>query len=272
VSLSGIRVIHVVAIAAVVLAAVAACTQPEQADDVVADSGALSLADSHWIVERLGAESGPSLASLTLGFTGSNHVDGHDGCNAFAGDVTLTGSSLRISDRLAGTMMACADPIEARARSYRVALLQARSYRLRGASLELVDQAGNVLVILAPVPQSLAGSNWEAISYNNGSQAVVSLIAGTTITAQFGADGRVTGNTGCNTYFAGYMITGDVIAIDAPGSTRRACMTPDGLMAQEARFLQSLASATRYRVSGNRLELRNSSGALLVLFGRAGGA
>lgn len=256
--------------AAVVLSVVTGCTQLERSDDAAADNSALSLADSRWMVERLGADSGPNLASLTLDFAGSDHVSGHDGCNAFAGDVTITDSALRISDRLAGTMMACPEAVETRARSFRTALLQARHYRFRGTSLELIDHAGNTLVTLGPVSQTLAGSNWDAISYNNGRQAVVSLINGTTITAQFGADGRVTGSAGCNTYFAAYKVSGDSMAIDAPGSTRRACASPDGVMAQEAQFLQSLQLATRFRISGSRLELRDSTGALMAVLARGG--
>ena len=47
----------------------------------------------------------------------------------------------------------------------------------------------------------LADTAWDVISYNNGREAVVGLIPGTEISANFGADGELTGNAGCNEYF-----------------------------------------------------------------------
>ena len=42
------------------------------------------------------------------------------------------------------------------------------------------------------------------IGYNNGKQAVVSVTPGTTLTANFGADGMLSGGAGCNDYAASY--------------------------------------------------------------------
>ena len=42
------------------------------------------------------------------------------------------------------------------------------------------------------------------------------------------------------------------------------CSTPDGVMKQEALFLQALQSAATYRLEAERLELRTASGALAL--------
>jgi heat shock protein HslJ len=253
------------------LVIMAACLLPGAADRGKREGNPSELVNTSWMVDRLGDESGSALQTLTLTFTGSDRISGHDGCNAFSGEVTMTDSSIRVGDKLAGTMAACPEAVEARARTYRAALLQSQLYRIHDAKLELTDAAGKVLITLAPMPTSLAGSNWDAISYNNGRQAVVSLISGTSITIRFGEDGRLTGHAGCNAYFAAYTAAGQAITIHPPGATRRACAQPTGVMEQEALYLRALATATQYRMSGSRLELRDAHGSLVAIFARSGG-
>lgn len=111
---------------------------------------------------------------------------------------------------------------------------------------------------------SLAGTAWEVTAYDNGKQAVVSVLGGKRITADFGKDGRVTGTAGCNRYFASYEVADATITIGVPGSTRRMCAEPKGIMEQEALYLAALESAARFRVEGDKLELRTEKGALAV--------
>ena len=243
-----------------------ACARPEVADRGNVETSHLSLAETSWTVERLGEDSGPALQELTLTFAENGRVSGHDGCNAFGGDATVKNSTIRIGDKLVGTMVACADDIEARARGYRAALMRATLFRIQNANLELTDADGTVLIGLTPAPTVLAGTQWDAISYNNGKQAVVSLLNGTSITARFGEDGRLTGHAGCNGYVAAYKVEGRMIVIQPPGSTRRACTEPAGVMEQERFYLRALEMATQYQFSGKRLELRNAEGALMAAF------
>lgn len=253
-----------------VLLIVSACALPGAADRGGREGTPSQLADTTWTVDQLGDESGSVLQALTLTFMGRERVSGNDGCNAFSGNVTVKDSTIRIGDKLAGTLAACPEAIEARARRYRAALLQSHRYRIQDAKLELTDADGKVLVTMSPGPASLAGTSWDAISYNNGRQAVVSLISGTRITARFGEDGRLTGHAGCNAYFAPYTAAGQSITVHPPGATRRACAEPAGVMEQEALYLQALATATQYRMSGSRLELRDAQGSLVTVFAPAG--
>ena len=46
------------------------------------------------------------------------------------------------------------------------------------------------------------------MNYNNGNQAVVTLITGSEISLNFGADGQVSGNAGCNRYTGAYQVQG----------------------------------------------------------------
>jgi len=250
---------------------ISACAVTPPTDRAGGEAGQGSLVDTAWVVDQFGEESGSALQALTLDFAGTNRVSGHDGCNAFSGNVSVGETSIQIGDKLIGTMMACPDDVEARARAYRDALMQSTRYRIQDKQLQLIDRAGNVLVSLIPAEVSLAGSSWDAISYNNGKQAVVSLVTGTKITARFGEDGRITGHVGCNGYFASYKVTGQRMAIGPPASTRRVCAEPEGVMEQEFLYLKALATAMQYRISGSRLELRNSQGSVAAVFVRGGG-
>jgi heat shock protein HslJ len=248
-----------------------ACGQLGAANRKALESPMDSLVDSDWSVDRLASDSGADVKTLTLSFVGRDRVAGYDGCNSFSGAVTIRDSALKVSDKLAATTMACPDVVASRARAYRADLLRVTQYTIKNAKLELTDADGKPLITLAASAITLAGSSWETISYNNGKQAMVSLIIGTKIGANFGADGRLSGNAGCNSYFAGYKTSGQTIVIDAPGATKRACINPEGVMTQEAQFLQAINSATQFRISGGRLDLRNAQGSMVATFMRSSG-
>jgi heat shock protein HslJ len=101
------------------------------------------------------------------------------------------------------------------------------------------------------------------IGLNNGQQAVTSVMAGTTITADFGGDGTLSGNSGCNTY-SPYTVDGNQITIGPLSSTMMACSDPAGVMEQEAQYLAALGTAATYQIEGTTLELRTKDGALAV--------
>jgi heat shock protein HslJ len=115
---------------------------------------------------------------------------------------------------------------------------------------------------------ALTGTAWTVTAYNNGKQAVVSVLPGTKIDAAFGADGQVTGRAGCNRYFATYRIEGGALAIGQAGATRMFCGEPAGLMEQEQQFLTALQSAAAFEVEGDVLTLRSAGGETAVTLDR----
>jgi heat shock protein HslJ len=44
------------------------------------------------------------------------------------------------------------------------------------------------------------------------------------------------------------------------------CAEPEGIMAQEQEFLQALSAVTQYKLTAERLELRDGKGSLQVIF------
>jgi hypothetical protein len=75
------------------------------------------------------------------------------------------------------------------AEAFMRALTQARAYRIQSGQLELLTEGGVLLASHVPQPQTLAGMSWRVTGYNNGREAVVSVMAGTNLTMLFSSDG-----------------------------------------------------------------------------------
>lgn len=193
-------------------------------------------------------------------------ASGNTGCNSFFGAYTLDGEALTITP-MGSTMMACPDPQMTQEQAYLAALSSVASYAIVGNQLQLADAEGVAVLAFEPqVQTSLTGTVWSATMVNNGLQAVVSLVAGSQITATFGDDGTLSGTAGCNSYSTGYTLDGANISIGPAASTRMFCGEPEGVMEQEAAYLAALETAATYSISGDSLELRTADGALAVSF------
>jgi polar amino acid transport system substrate-binding protein len=116
----------------------------------------------------------------------------------------------------------------------------------------------------APQPPPIVGKNWLLTAYNNGQGALVSPIAGTAITALFGADNRVSGNDSCNNYNAPYSVSGKSLTVGPPAPTQMAC--PEDIAQQGQSYLAALQQSQSYEVSGNQLNIFGSGGQKLLQY------
>lgn len=136
-----------------------------------------------------------------------------------------------------------------------------------GESLVLVLGPEGGRMIFSPMPPaSLTGSAWRLQSYTDGRGGVVPVLPDAQISATFGDDGVVGGSAGCNLYRGPYRIAGTGITIGPLITTRMACAPP--IMEQEHAFLEALQASTTYAIVGDRLTLRDDSGAQQALFVR----
>lgn len=78
------------------------------------------------------------------------------------------------------------------------------------------------------------------------------------------ADGKVSGNAGCNGYFGSVIIDGQAMSFGNLGSTKIAC--PEPAMSQEDRLLGALDSTRGYRLQNGNLLLLDGAGGTLVRF------
>jgi heat shock protein HslJ len=215
-----------------------------------------------WILTTLGGRTPPTGAIATARFDGGR-VQGTNGCNRYSAPVARHGTQVKISPKAATTNMACPPDIMKLADAFMVALVSARGYRISSQQLDLRGADGAVLATFSAQSQSLAGTSWRATGINNGREAVVSLVEGTSVTMDFATDGRVSGSGGCNNYTSTYTQDGDKVSFTSAAATRRMCIAP-GVMEQEQAFLKALESAATARMEGNDLELRTADGALAV--------
>ncbi len=98
----------------------------------------------------------------------------------------------------------------------------------------------------------LEGTNWQLVFYRK-----TRVIEGTSISAKF-ENGEITGSAGCNSFFGSYEIDEANIMISTLGATEMFCMEPDGVMEQEAFYLESLQDAQRYEILDGRLTIFRS--------------
>ena len=192
-------------------------------------------------------------------------VSGKAACNTFSGSYTASGSSLTFGP-LATTMKLCGEPEDPIQTAYLANLAAASTYTATASALLVYDAAGlQILRYAAHSPASLDYHSWHLLAYNNGKQAVVSIITGTHPTAYFGSDGIVGGNATCNQFFGPYTAANGTGKIGPLASTLMACPNAEQ-QDQETAYLAALQNATTYQVQGSDLQLRDAAGALQAEF------
>lgn len=229
------------------------------------------LEGPRWVLVELLNSAGETVAAMpeaevTATFKDGS-VGGNAGCNSYSGGYTLDGSNVTIGP-LASTMMACfPDQLMQQETDFLNNMQTAATYNIEGSILKIANADGTVtLTFEAREPISLTSVTWAAINYNNGKEAVVSLIADTSITAQFAEDGTLSGLAGCNNYTTGYTVDGDAMTIEPPASTKKLCPEPEGVMDQEFQFLTALSTTATYLIDGTTLTLRTADGAMVANF------
>lgn len=113
----------------------------------------------------------------------------------------------------------------------------------------------------------LAGTSWELFSLNGKD-----LIEGTAITLEF-TETYLGGQMGCNGYGGspdsgkyisknnGTFQLGDPFAV-----TVQLCTEPEGIMEQEALYIDALMTAAQYQIVDNRLEIKNKAGETILIY------
>jgi heat shock protein HslJ len=222
------------------------------------------LAGTHWAldVSSLGVSDASSVSSW-IGFS-RDRVSGNDGCNAFSGSYQEDGAQLTFGP-LAGTRMACGGPAGEVSGKVTAALARVRAYGLAGETLHLQDASGETVLSYDAGKVGLEGS-WLVISvlYDD---AIRSVLADSELTADFSADGTVSGSTGCNSFRGEYALERSDLSIGPLTATEKGCPTTEA-SAQEVGYLAALESAVRVDQAGPDLTLLNANGQKAVTLTR----
>lgn len=239
------------------------------------DTDPAALIGTAWQAIEANGEPVAGDVPLTLVFYREGILGGQAGCRDFIASAHMEGDALTLP------FMAMLDPgcdPQETALDQESALLGVLSDRaaveLAGDRLILHGERGGTVILEPLTARSLPveGTVWSLLGFvapNEAADANVplilgdGLIPGTAIDLTL-QDGDAAGSAGCNRYFAGFTLKGDVLAMSAVGSTRMACQDPEGLMQQESRYLATLQAATAARVYGDRLWLETDDGRALV--------
>lgn len=205
-------------------------------------------------------------ANYTIQFMADGTAAIQADCNTVQATYTITDNRVSLAMGPA-TLMACPDG--SMGDQFTRNLSGANSFFFRDDTLfiELMFDSGTMS--FSPISSELAGSSWLVTNYNNGREAVVGLLEGTELTANFGQDGTLSGTAGCNNYTTSFEASGNTISIGQAAVTMMLCEAPAGVMEQEQEFLAALGTAATYQITGNTMQLRTAEDALAAMFTRA---
>jgi heat shock protein HslJ len=220
-----------------------------------------TLAGTLWALQQLAVDATltdvPSDVAATL-FLQDGQASGDAGCNTFSGDYSIDGDALTFGPMMS-TMMICEGEKASTEAAYLAGFPLVASYSLDGEALSLLDGGGDpVMTYAAVAAQPIAGS-WVVTSYEADRNDTAPPIAGSLLTAVFGADGTIEGDSGCNHFSGPYTIDGDGIAIGPLASTLVACASSE-LQDQEAQYLALLTASDKWSQDGGGLELIDTQG------------
>ena len=221
------------------------------------------LESADWQATEIGGQAALSdaeAADVTAVFA-AGELSGSGGVNRYTATYETTADGAITISTAAATLMAGPPAAMEQEQAYFAALEQVAGFSATADSLTLTDEQGEVLVRYeARQPTALQGTTWEALAYNNGKEALVGLEASSTITAVFGDDGSLTGDSSVNRYTTEYTTSGETMSIDAAIATTKMA-GPDELMRQEAAYLAALPKTATWSIEGDDLWLRDADGA-----------
>lgn len=221
------------------------------------------LHDTSWLLD--GPFPVPEGVEVTLAFDDGN-ASGCSGCNRFRTSYRSDGDSLELG-QMAGTLVMCADDAMAVEREVLDRFGRVAAFTHSVDTLVLLDDAGEALLEFRSQPSQGVTGTWnvDAIHYPER-EAIISVRGELVLEI---AEGRISGNAGCNMFNGSFDITDDGVAVGPLMSTRRFCDDPDAdggpsLMEQEAALLAALQNVSGLQLEGSHLTLVRPDGGISV--------
>ncbi|MFE9737830.1 META domain-containing protein [Streptomyces sp. NPDC006477] len=224
----------------------------------------LPVAGTHWTVDAVTVDGRRSDApdGARVAFVEGGRARGNSGCNTFGATVAVNGDTLTVSPQEVTEIGCPADR-----QRFEQELLKAFSGRLKGKidgdslTLDSPDGRGGLELTAEPAAP-LRGTTWKVDGLVSGKTAA-SLPAGSGGKARIviGADGRVSGNLGCNNFAATSRIDekARTLTVDGPATTTRMmCTGPQ--MTLETKLYELLDGQLTYRLDHRTLTLTDASG------------
>ncbi|MDO9549861.1 MAG: META domain-containing protein [Methanoregula sp.] len=117
------------------------------------------------------------------------------------------------------------------------------------------------------VAPSLVGTNWQ-LGWFDDTRGVWSKVAeGSTITARFSTDGKVSGYSGCSDYITDYQLTETPrVWFRRPAVPEKVCQSPNGVMSQESAYYTDLEWSETYSITNDQLIFNDKTGKRILQF------
>ncbi len=219
-----------------------------------AADGTPALTGVRWGVESLtadGERTAPPRGGAYIEIGQDGRIHGTFGCNSFSGEAAVDGTKVTVGS-LARTEMYCGNDFEDRAFAVLEGGLTAKEV---GGKLRLSSGDGDFLTLAELEPVPLTGTKWQVNAVLHG-DAATSLPQDAKPHLTFRADGRVTGNLGCNEIDAEATIhENGTLSLRPVGTTYRKC--PEDVMRTE-RALYALfegGGEVEYKITHRVLQL-----------------
>jgi heat shock protein HslJ len=228
-------------------------------EDEVAASDPAALRDEAWVLSSGIDVAGWEEFAPSATFTQAD-MSGSSGCNRYRAPYTVDGDRMRLG-AMATTKMACPGLGGEVEQAFTTELERVSRWAVDEGELVLYDGDDERLRFRTASP----AGRWEVTGIRLP-DSVSSPLPGTTLTATFGDDGKLSGNAGCNPYSTTYTTEGDTIEIAPPAAGEAAC--EKAIMEQEQAYLQALPTAATYTVDGSILTLLKPDGTIVATFAR----
>lgn len=113
---------------------------------------------------------------------------------------------------------------------------------------------------------AITETSWQIRSMTDYNGVTTPVLNGTSLTAQFTLDGKLTGTGGCNGYSGRYLVKETKIVISQLTSTSLACHDAAATL-QEEQYFSALEDSAALRIHDRVLTLYDSEGKLRLTFG-----
>lgn len=145
---------------------------------------------------------------------------------------------------------------------------------VRKMNFEMEKRMKRLLIVLLAVlvvtacsansPESIQG-RWQLISHGSASNQIAAA-ADADAFIEFGQDGKLSGNVGCNGFGGEYEVNGNAITFGPIMSTKMFCEGPVG--EQEATTLSVLFESATFALDDNTLTITSADGNSVIVLGR----
>jgi len=206
------------------------------------------LVNTSWTVTTINGVATLPVTRPTLTFAQDGTVGGSASCNQYSGPFRTDGDRITIGN-LSSTMMMCQGDVGAQETAFLAALRAVQTWRLTPAGDLELGGVGSIVagpgIVEGPPPsepaEGISGTSWDLVEMGTTAE-----FARIVPTIEFGADGRVSGSAGCNTFNGTYTLDGQTIALGPLAATKMACEPPAS--AVEAEYLAALSGVAAWSI------------------------